>query len=739
MKYIGNRKYKFLKLASSSLLCLCAMTQLAAAQEQLVTVGPGTRFSESWRMNPTGTHAVGEEEDAIDPATTRAYVYSNGVRTILSSPGEVAKAKFVSNDGTIIAGEGTVGVWGTQTKVFVWTNGVRSEIEAAPGDDTYLEGMTTGGDVLLLKSYDTVAGINIFHVWENNVLTTLNNGPLESIVTKLSGNGNVVIGHDWNDVGGKSRAFHWENGITTYIGTLGGNESFARDVSDDGTVIVGGSYVTFGSQYTAFRWDSVNNMQPLGTLGGDSSEANFITADKTKIFGTSEAQIGDQTRHLFRWENGSMTDLGTLNDDTMYIFDITSTGSALAGLSYNNTTFIATQFKWVDGVGLKSIADILTDSNVDISQWTFNTSSQMTLSDDGSVLFGTGVYNGTSTAYIMTSSGITTPGDVIDTVSTTTQMRQQSQGVVQGLMGQSLLASRQAMRLVPAVPAASRTQRETGLSSGSDYYFGPRRYAAYTTGSFGMGQNNDFSNHAANGTTGIFAKATDDLAIGIGLALGSSQNETLYDGETQITSYGGVVNVAYEPDNGLRLYGSASLMQLDLDIDRHYVNGGGISRSSGESDGIGIGAAVQLGYEMPVHDKTSIMPFGGIEVSRTSIDGFLEKGGPFPARFSEQSATTISSSLGAELKHDFTPDLQLKTRASWGHQIKSDSNDASAVIIGTNFALPYSKGDRDWVDIGATADWKISDRTTFMTDISGRAGKTATPAAAITVGISYAF
>ncbi len=84
----------------------------------------------------------------------------------------------------------------------------------------------------------------------------------------------------------------------TWLGTLGGSESYGVGLLADGTVVVGWSTNASGYE-RAFRWVQGQGMQDLGTLGGNSSVAGYVSADGTVVLG--RAETADGLPHAFRW------------------------------------------------------------------------------------------------------------------------------------------------------------------------------------------------------------------------------------------------------------------------------------------------------------------------------------------------------------------------------------------------------------------------------------------------------
>lgn len=128
-------------------------------------------------------------------------------------------------------------------------------------------------------------------------LGTLAGGTV-SYANAVSADGAIVAGYSQIS-GGLYRAFRWEGGAMTSLGSLGG-DSYANGISSNGQVIVGQSGTNdngiYNEVYYAFRWTAATGMQsveqwlaasgvPIGA-GLSTFEAKATNADGSVVVGT---------------------------------------------------------------------------------------------------------------------------------------------------------------------------------------------------------------------------------------------------------------------------------------------------------------------------------------------------------------------------------------------------------------------------------------------------------------------
>jgi probable HAF family extracellular repeat protein len=111
----------------------------------------------------------------------------------------------------------------------------------------------------------------------------------------------------------QTRAFHWKDGRTEDLGTLGGTDAMALGINERGQII-GNSYVSAetstvcGLATGGFVWQR-GKMLNLGSLGGSCTQVSAINY-RGQVVGASFL-AGDQVLQPFLWEGGRLLDLGT--------------------------------------------------------------------------------------------------------------------------------------------------------------------------------------------------------------------------------------------------------------------------------------------------------------------------------------------------------------------------------------------------------------------------------------------
>ena len=232
---------------------------------------------------------------------------------------------------------------GTQTRAFLWGDGLLRDLGTLGGDDAEALSVNQSGQVVGTSYTNSepneTTGIPTVHpfLWEHGRMIDLGtlggtyagSGSCSFGAIFCNGlflEGSLLINNRRQVMGTSSLAgdqtFHpflWEHGIMRDLGTLGGDNGVAVWLTQTGDVV---GYADLPSSpagcvglsciYHGFLWKH-GVMTDLGTLGTDLCNHAFMSNKRGQIVGTSEAVCGGPSTHAFLWENdGPMVDLNTL-------------------------------------------------------------------------------------------------------------------------------------------------------------------------------------------------------------------------------------------------------------------------------------------------------------------------------------------------------------------------------------------------------------------------------------------
>lgn len=341
-------------------LCCSFVNSLALASLSPLSPLALDTVSSSFGISANGSVVVGYSSSGTSSSNTPSSWNASSVASSLGvlSGFDGGYARTASHDGSVISGNcfgSASSGGGLLSRVFRWTaSGGMQDIGSLPGSS----GSVSGG--------------------------------------YMNDAGDVIVG--WDSVG----AFRWssDHGIQQLAlpaGAVASNMT-ARNVSGDGTTIVGWNATS------AVRWNAAGLAEVLAEpTGSFASYAYSTNGNGSLVAGVSASRSsGVLVQSLTLWaDGGSVETLGVLSGGRHSVpFDMDAAGETIVGADQ----YIQEAFVWHRLVGIVSLYDYLGSLGADLTGWSRFSSAQG-ISADGSIVSGTGIYNGEARAFVF--SGLT--------------------------------------------------------------------------------------------------------------------------------------------------------------------------------------------------------------------------------------------------------------------------------------------------------------------------------------------
>lgn len=675
----GAGKTRFTLIALLGSTALMMPSPAKAEFRDLSAFAPGAYWFTALGVSGNGNYMVGEGIDADDVGHSFFYDVRSGAGQDvgLFVSGEPTIAMDVSNSGIVV---GTANIAPLTSKAVIWTR-------------------DTG-----FQDLGTLDGTNAGEAGAN----------------AISDDGNHIVG--WSSMQGGNQfanAFIWIRGATGGVAANaqmyalqalqgGGGYSTADAISANGQFVAGSSTVGPGA-YRAVRWNVKNILttgtaaaENLGTLGGEYSFAEAINADGRVVVGFSRTASPNGT-HAFRWEEGStagvagnaqMEDLGTLGGESSKALAVSGNGRIVVGnadVDANNTR----AFRWTRETGMLSLADWLAQSGVDVGDIALLEATG--ISNDGGVIVGRMNDPENSDGDTPFLARVAVPGEGGSGLMNVNEYNATAYDA-----GYTGWAAGNAFK-VPLNGAHHRVLM--------DFPTQPSGICGWTNG--------DLAHYDDGRDTGVAlaeAGLCGDLAdgtvrIGLGGGLMHSTQDLMNDGSAELDGRYLVGELDWQPDGLPVIFSLTGLYGgSDAEIRRAYSNGATMAYSEGETDLVSGTLRLRADWKDAFRlGTTSFSPYVSYAVSRTTVDGYTETGGSFPATFDEQVVDSGEVRLGLASRTELTSAVALRGTLELVHGA-GDAPLASGQVIGLHgFSFGGGSYSETWVRVGADLDVKVTE------------------------------
>ncbi len=287
---------------------------------------PGGGSSWSEFINEAGQMVGRSQNGLIDPLTgipaTIAVVWQDGKILSLGTLGGNQSASIANNNRGQVIGIAantipdpfSLAGFGTQTRAFLWYNGVMRDLGTLGGPDSFGQYVNDRGQVVGFSYTDSIpndtTGIPTQHpfLWGNGQMMDLCGlggtlGDTSGVNQRGDVVGNMTLPGDEFQ-----HPYLWSDGTLTDLGTFGGDNGMATGLNNTGEVC-GQADLPDGS-HNAFLWKK-GVMTDLGNLGLTSSAQGINS--KGQVVGGSRISFVPSEANAFLWEHGGpMIDLNTL-------------------------------------------------------------------------------------------------------------------------------------------------------------------------------------------------------------------------------------------------------------------------------------------------------------------------------------------------------------------------------------------------------------------------------------------
>lgn len=227
-------------------------------------------------------------------------------------------------------------------------------------------------------------------------------GSTQARAWDASADGSVIVGE--GNLEFYNRAVRWVAGLPVDLGVLPGcDRSWAVGTDAAGTTIVGSCTSPTGA-FRSFRWTPQGGMQDLGPIPDMVNHvAMGISSDGSTVIGMRTGA----NPSMYRWKDGGAIAIDPPGGGFIMPLGVDADGSRIVGACSAGSGAVA--FLWTQATGVRTLASVLAATGTDLSGWQLE--SAIGISDDGSVIMGSGSRLGVPTLFLVLPPVIGPDGD----------------------------------------------------------------------------------------------------------------------------------------------------------------------------------------------------------------------------------------------------------------------------------------------------------------------------------------
>lgn len=211
----------------------------------------------------------------------------------------------------------------------------------------------------------------------------------------------------------------------------------------------------------------------------------------------------------------------------------------------------------------------------------------------------------------------------------------------------------------------------------------------YTWATGDYAQFDELDSKQAQGEIGISHDfGIPNFRAGIGLGYSDIDQDLTLGGENKTEGQYLVLEADYQFTqipitlSGLFYYGS-----WDAEIDRNYLSGGVVNRSSGNTDIDSYALRLRADWHAYQTDQWEIKPRVSFTWTQTDADGYSETGGAFPASYVGQEDLQREVRIGIDVDYKISEKLTLRTIGEYFYTWDDETSLRGNISGGTNFSF----------------------------------------------------